>query len=135
MSQRNVTLHSLLMQLATAVRDLCQRQVDKSRLLGNLNIDAIVESLLRDNRIELDYDQQLRACVEAMAQPDAIGHTVVLQRSNDELQLHQIDTASLLDTNLHRYEMVLVDGGSTGGDRWKHVFFPRQRMHCFVYDT
>ncbi|MCE4352092.1 uridylate kinase, partial [Xanthomonas hortorum pv. cynarae] len=25
------------------------------------------------------------------------------------------------------------DGGNTSGDTWKHVFFPRQREHYFVY--
>ncbi|MDZ5454928.1 uridylate kinase, partial [Labrys sp. ZIDIC5] len=32
------------------------------------------------------------------------------------------------------YEMVLFDGGNTHGDRWKHVFFPAQRLHYFIYE-
>ena len=59
MSHRNVTLHSLLMQLATTVRDLCQRQIDKSRLLENLNLDAIVLYLLRENGLASDRDGEL----------------------------------------------------------------------------
>lgn len=136
MSHRNVTLHSLLMQLATTVRDLCQRQIDKSRLLENLNLDAIVLYLLRENGLASDFDQQLLACVDAMAEPDAIGQTLVLQRSHSELQLHQIDTRSLLDADLRRYEMVLFDGGSRRKQgRWKHVFFPASRVHWFVHDN
>ncbi|MDQ4398209.1 uridylate kinase, partial [Pseudomonas aeruginosa] len=27
------------------------------------------------------------------------------------------------------------DGVNTSGDTWKHVFFPRQREHYFVYEA
>jgi len=39
----------------------------------------------------------------------------------------------LADTDIDDYEIVVFDGGNTRGDTWKHVFFPRQREHCFVY--
>jgi hypothetical protein len=30
---------------------------------------------------------------------------------------------------------VVFDGGNTSGDAWKHIFFPRQRKHYFVYEA
>lgn len=135
MPHQNVTLHTLLLQLATLVRDLRQRQIDKSRLLDNLSLDAIVDGLLREHGLEPDFDQQFGACINAMTQDDAVGQTLVLRRHDAELRMHQIDTFCLLDADIGRYEMVLFDGGNTHGDRWKHVFFPAQRAHCFVYES
>lgn len=136
MSHRPVTLNGLLMQFANRVRDRCQRRVDKSRSLEHLNLDVVVKDLLREHGLEPDFDQQLRACVEALAQPGTVGQTLVLKRVRSELSLHQIDTRSVLEGDLLRYEMVLFDGAShRGSSRWKHVFFPAQRAHWFVYDT
>lgn len=134
MSQKNFPLHELLMQLASTVRSLCQRQVDKSRLLDNLNLDAVVKDLLREHGLEQDFDQQLLACVDALSQPDAVGQTLVFERPDGELRMRQVDTHLLLETPIDRYEIVLFDGGHTHGDRWKHLFFPAQRLHHFVHE-
>lgn len=136
MSYRPVTLNGLLVQFANRVRDRCQRRVEKSRFLEYLNLDVVVQDLLREYGLEPDFDQQLLACVQAMAQPGTVGQTLVLKRVSSELSLHQIDTRSVLEGDLLRYEMVLFDGAShRGRSRWKHVFFPAQRAHWFVYDT
>lgn len=49
------------------------------------------------------------------------------------LHMRQIASADLVDADIDDYEMVVFDGGNTSGDTWKHVFFPRQREHYFVY--
>ncbi|MBJ2164359.1 uridylate kinase [Acidovorax sp. IB03] len=82
-----------------------------------------------------DFEHQLGACVNAMSQDDAIGQILVFERMHGTLRMHPIDSADLADTDIDNYEMVVFDGGSTSGDSWKHVFFPRQRAHCFVYDA
>ena len=51
------------------------------------------------------------------------------------LHMRHIDSADLADTDIDDYEMVVFDGGNTSGDTWKHVFFPRQREHYFVYEA
>lgn len=135
MSQKNVPLHELLMQLATTVRDLCQRQVDKSRLLSNLNLDAVVSRLLREHGQEADFDQQLRSCIDAMTQRDSVGQTLVFERHHAELRMRQIDTSGLLEGSIDCYELVLFDGSHGDGDRWKHLFFPVPRLHYFVHEN
>ena len=67
-----------------------------------------------------DFEHQLGACFNAMSQDDAMRH---------------IASADLMDTDVDDYEMVIFDGGNTSGDTWKHVFFPRQREHYFVYQA
>lgn len=134
MPHHNVTLQALLLQLATLVRDLCQRQIDKSRLLDNLNLDAIVNGLLREHGLELDFDQQFGVCINAMSQDDALGQTLVFDRCHGRLRMREVEALSLADADASAYEMVLFDGGNTHGDRWKHVFFPAQRVHHFVYE-
>ena len=51
------------------------------------------------------------------------------------LHMRHIASADLVDTDVDDYEMVIFDGGNTSGDTWKHVFFPRQREHYFVYQA
>ena len=51
------------------------------------------------------------------------------------LHMRHIAMDELVETDIDRYEMVVFDGGNGSGDSWKHVFFPRQRTHCFVYDA
>lgn len=82
-----------------------------------------------------DFEQQLGACVNAMCQDDAIGRTLVFERDKGELHMRHIDIPDLVDTDIYRYEMVVFDGGTISGDTWKHVFFPRQREHYFVYEA
>ncbi|HEN8221914.1 TPA: uridylate kinase [Pseudomonas aeruginosa] len=82
-----------------------------------------------------DFEQQLGACINAMSQDDAIGQTLVFERTSGTLHMRHIATLDLIDTDIDRYEMVVFDGGSTRGDSWKHIFFPRQREHCFVYEA
>jgi hypothetical protein len=67
-----------------------------------------------------DFEHQLGACVNAMS---------------GMLHMRHIASADLADTDIDAYEMVVFDGGNTGGDTWKHVFFPRQREHYFVYQA
>lgn len=136
MSQKkNLPLHELLMQLATRVRDLCQRQVDKRRLLANLNLDAVIHGLLHEYGLEVDFDQQLRSCIDAMTQRDSVGQTLVFERHHAELRMRQIDTSGLLEGSIARYELVLFDGCNGDGDRWKHLFFPMPRLHYFVHEN
>jgi len=82
-----------------------------------------------------DFAHQLGACVNAMRQDDAIGQILVCERMNGTLRMRPIDSANLMDTDIDDYEMVVFDGGNTSGDTWKHVFFPRQREHYFVYQA
>lgn len=79
-----------------------------------------------------DFEHQLGACVNAMGQDDAIGQILVFERLSGMLHMRHIASADLADTDIDAYEMVVFDGGNTGGDTWKHVFFPRQREHYFV---
>lgn len=134
MPHQNVTLHILLLQLATLIRELCQRRIDKHRLLDNLNLEAIVDGLLREHGPESDYDDHLGVCINAMSQDDAMGQTLVFDRCDGSLRMREVEALSLVDTDTQAYEMVLFDGGNTHGDRWKHVFFPTQRMHHFIYE-
>jgi len=82
-----------------------------------------------------DFEQQLGACVDAMNQDDAIGQTLVFERARGTLHMRHIAIHDLVDTDIDCYEMVVFDGGNTSGECWKHVFFPRQRTHCFVYEA
>ncbi|HCK4622820.1 MULTISPECIES: hypothetical protein [Pseudomonadota] len=82
-----------------------------------------------------DFEHQLGACVSAMCQEDAIGQTLVFERDKGTLNMRHIAMQELVETDIDRYEMVVFDGGTISGDSWKHVFFPRQRTHCFVYDA
>lgn len=134
MPHQNVTLHTLSLQLATLIRELCQRQIDKHRLIDNLNLQAIVDGLLREHGLESDYDDHLGVCINAMSQDDAVGQTLVFERYHGGLRMREVEASSLVDADIRAYEMVLFDGGNTHGDRWKHVFFPAQRMHHFVYE-
>ncbi|SCB04764.1 Conserved hypothetical protein [Xanthomonas translucens pv. translucens DSM 18974] len=56
-------------------------------------------------------------------------------RNKGKLHIRHVATQDLVYTDIDRYEMVVFDGGNTSGKCWKHVFFPRQRTHCFVYDA
>lgn len=125
----------LLMQIAHQTHALCQRQVDKHRLLDNLNLDAIVAGIVREHAESTDYDEHFHACINAMSQDDAVGQTLVFLRDEAKLHMHHIATLDLLEPGTNRYEMVLFDGGNTHGDRWKHVFFPAQLLHFFVYES
>ncbi|HCL4203453.1 uridylate kinase [Halopseudomonas pelagia] len=86
-----------------------------------------------------DFKDQLGACVNAMCQDDATGQTLVFERDKGKLHMRYIVThdamLTLMDTDIDRYEMLVFDGGNTSGDSWKHVFFPGQRTHCFVYEA
>ncbi len=82
-----------------------------------------------------DFEHQLGACVNAMCQEDAIGQTLVFERDKGTLHMRHIAMKELVEINIDRYEMVVFDGGTISGDSWKHVFFPRQRTHYFVYDA
>ncbi|EJV1366130.1 TPA: uridylate kinase [Pseudomonas aeruginosa] len=82
-----------------------------------------------------DFEHQLGACVSAMCQEDAIGQTLVFERDKGTLHMRHIAMKELVEINIDRYEMVVFDGGTISGDSWKHVFFPRQRTHYFVYDA
>ncbi|MBO9356009.1 uridylate kinase [Bordetella petrii] len=82
-----------------------------------------------------DFEQQLGACINAMSQDDTIGQTLVFERKSGTLHMRHIATLDLIDTDIDRYEIVVFDGGNTSGDSWKHIFFPRQREHCFVYEA
>lgn len=103
-------------------------------MLDNLNLEAIVADLLREHGLEPDFDQQLGTCINAMSQDDAVGQTLVFDRYHGGLRMRPIEALSLLDADIQAYEMVLFDGGNTHGDRWKHVFFPAQRVHHFLYE-
>ena len=82
-----------------------------------------------------DFEHQLGACFNAMSQADAIGQILVVERMSGMLHMRHIASADLMDTDVDDYEMVIFDGGNTSGDTWKHVFFPRQREHYFVYQA
>ena len=82
-----------------------------------------------------DFKYQLGACVNAMSQDDATGQILVFERMSGTLHMRHIASADLVDTNIDDYEMVVFDGGSTSGHTWKHVFFPREREHYFVYEA
>lgn len=133
-SHPNQALNALLMRLGSTIRDLCQRQIDKHRSLDNIDLSSIIDRVLRDHGAEADFDQQLIACINAMCQNDAAGQTLAFLRDDAKLQMRHINTLDLLGPGLDRYEIVLFDGGNGHGDRWKHVFFPTQRMHYFVYE-
>lgn len=82
-----------------------------------------------------DFEQQLGACVNTMSQDDAIDQPLVFERSKGTLHMRHIAMDELVETDIDRYEMVVLDGGSNSGGAWKHVFFPRQRKHYFVYEA
>ena len=82
-----------------------------------------------------DFEHQLGACVNAMSQDDAIGQILVFERMRGALHMRHIASADLMNTDTDDYDMVVFDGGDTSGDAWKHVFFPRQREHYFVYEA
>ncbi|MQT88096.1 uridylate kinase [Pseudomonas nabeulensis] len=94
----------------------------------------MVTDLLREHDLGPDFDQQLDICINAMSQDDAVGQTLVFDRDHSSLRMREIEALSLLDADIQTYEMVLFDGGNTHGDRWKHVFFPAQRLHYFIYE-
>ncbi len=69
------------------------------------------------------------------AMGDAIGQILVFERDRGNLHMRHIAALDLVSNDIDRYEMVVFDGGNTSGGCWKHVFFTRQRTHCFVYDS
>ncbi len=81
-----------------------------------------------------DFENQFGACVNAMSQNDAIGQILLFKRMSGTLHMRHIASADLEGTNIDEYEMIVFDGGNTSGDWWKHIFFPRQREHYFVYE-
>lgn len=82
-----------------------------------------------------DFDHQLEVCINAIDRDDAIGQILVFERMRGTLHMRHIASTDLVDTNINRYEMILFDCGNTSGDTWKHVFFPRQHEHYFVYEV
>ena len=110
----------------------CQEQQSRLSAVG-LIVSTIIEGGLR--RTSMPYSITLGACVNAMSQDDAIGQILVFERTHGTLHMRHIAGADLVDTDIDDYEMVVFDGGNTGGDTWKHVFFPRQREHYFVYQA
>ncbi len=80
------------------------------------------------------FDEQLDACINLMCQNDSTGQTLAFERNGGALHMRHIDPLNLPGADFDCYEMVVFDGGNTSGDCWKHVFFPRQRAHCFVYE-
>ncbi|MFJ5483763.1 uridylate kinase [Pectobacterium actinidiae] len=90
--------------------------------------------MLREYSLEADFDQQFGVCINAMSHDDATGRTLVFDRCHGCLRMREVEALSLADEDVQAYEMVLFDGGNTHGDRWKHVFFPRQRVHHFIYE-
>ncbi|VFR23747.1 hypothetical protein ANDA3_1204 [plant metagenome] len=98
-------------------------------------MELVIAYLLREHGLEPDFDRQFGACINAMSQDDAVGQTLVFDRYHGGLRMRPIEALSLLDSDVQAYEMVLFDGGNTCGDRWKHVFFPRQRVHCFLCEN
>jgi len=82
-----------------------------------------------------DFEHQFGACVNAMRKDGAIGQILVFKRKSGTLHMRPIAGADLVDTDIDDYEMVVFDGGSIIGNTWKHVFFPRQREHYFVYEA
>lgn len=101
--------------------------------------EAVVVNLRREHFLEPDFEQQFGACINAMSQNDAIGQILVFERMSGTLHMRHIVPLDLMDTDIERFEIVVFDGGNTSGntsgDSWKHVFFPRQREHCFVYEA
>ncbi|MGK6944954.1 uridylate kinase [Pseudomonas aeruginosa] len=69
-----------------------------------------------------------------MSQDDAISQILVSSACVAPHMRH-IASADLMNTDIDDYDMVVFDGGNTSGDAWKHVFFPRQREHYFVYEA
>ncbi|VFR27585.1 hypothetical protein BRI6_4648 [plant metagenome] len=97
--------------------------------------EAIAANLRREHCLEQDFEYQLGACINAMSQNDAIGQILVFERMSGTLHMRHIVPLDLMDTDIERFEMVVFDGGNISGDSWKHVFFPRQSEHCFVYEA
>lgn len=82
-----------------------------------------------------DFEQQLGACIDSMRQDDACGETLAIERRDGSLHVRHILNPEDPAIDFDRYELVVFDGGTTAGDSWKHVFFPREREHYFVYDA
>jgi hypothetical protein len=79
-----------------------------------------------------DFDPQLAACVEAMNRDDAVGQTLAFARERGRLCMYPVQITAPFDARRTRFEMLLFDAQNTSGERWQQVFFPAQRIHCFV---
>lgn len=117
------------------VIDPCRSQVEQSPFPAELTPGVLADRLIDEHGYETDFDMQFNACIDAMAQDDAVGRTWVFIREGAELHMRHIATLDLLDADLTLYEMILFDGGNIHGDLWKHVFFPRQKLHHFVCEA
>ncbi|HAF2412737.1 TPA: uridylate kinase [Salmonella enterica] len=82
-----------------------------------------------------DFDHQIGSCINAINQDDAIGQILVFERMRGRLHMRHIASADLQGTDIDNYEMVVFDCGNASGGAWKHVFFPQQREHYFVYEN
>lgn len=82
-----------------------------------------------------DFDRKLGACIAAMLDKDTVGQTLVFMRDKGRLHVLEVAAEGLLHAGIDRYEMVLFDGGNRHGDLWKHLFFPAQRAHAFIYES
>lgn len=82
-----------------------------------------------------DFALHLDACINAISQDDATGTTIAFLRQNGQLYAIGIDALAISAIDLERYEMLLFDGGNSHGDSWKHLFFPKYGLHCFIDET
>lgn len=134
MPHQNENVYNVLLRFTNIIRELCQRGLDKRRPIPHLNLETVVADLLREHGLEPDFEPQFAACINAMSQDDAIGQILVLERTSGALLMRHIAASELTDSVTDHFEMVIFDGGNTRGDKWKHVFFPRQHGHCFMHE-
>lgn len=78
------------------------------------------------------YQEILGHAIDCMLQDDSRGQAMVFIREGAQLVPQTIDPGAIDLENLEQYEMVLIDGGNSAGDSWKHVFYPKQGLHHFV---
>ena len=83
---------------------------------------------------EDSYQFELEAALNCMCQDDACGNIYVASyNENKVLELKLLTNWENLRTeDFKDFELVVVDGGNTAGDCWKHIFHPRQQVDVFI---
>lgn len=81
------------------------------------------------------FNDMLARAIESMMNDDAVGEVLVFYRDDDGLKIMAVDPTEITADNVHRYEMILFDGGNEQGEAWKHVFFPASGQEIFALES
>lgn len=81
------------------------------------------------------FNDMLTRAIGSMMKDDAVGEVLGFYRDDGELKIIEVDPEEITADSVHRYEMLLFDGGNEQGEGWKHVFFPITGQEIFSLES